>query len=110
MKTFQRFAQLLCFVSIVAVLSTTYPLPALAQDREVVRGQQLFTNNCTRCHGKTGDKGFLGAKDLTRSSLSREAAMKIILNGKGFMPSWKKRLTVSEVELVIRYILTLRRQ
>ena len=101
--------QSLYFVSIVVVLVTTCRFPATAQEQDSVRGQQLFMENCTRCHGRNGNKGFLGAKDLTKSSLSIERAKKIILEGKGFMPSWKKRLTVSEVDLVIRYILTLRR-
>jgi mono/diheme cytochrome c family protein len=90
------------------MLSVVAQAPATAQEQETARGQQVFLHNCTRCHGKHGDKGFLGAKDLTKSSLSPDAAKKIILEGKGFMPSWKKRLTVSEIDLVIRYIVTLR--
>jgi len=99
----------LYLVSVITMLSVAVQSPATAQEEEIVRGRQVFMKNCTRCHGKQGDKGFLGAKDLTKSSLAPDAAKKIILGGKGFMPSWKKRLTVSEVDLVIRYILTLRR-
>jgi len=108
MKATQIFTQSLYFVSIVVVLVTACRLPAMAQEQDSVRGQQLFMDNCTRCHGKNGSKGFLGAKDLTKSSRSPEGLKKIILQGKGFMPSWKKRLTMSEIDLVIQYILTLR--
>lgn len=110
MKTTHTFNVFLYVVCTVVVLGGAFQSPATAQEQETPRGQQLFMNNCTRCHGRNGNKGFLGAKDLTKSSLSREAAMKIILEGKGFMPSWKKRLSVSDVDLVIRYILTLRRE
>jgi len=109
MKATQIFTQSLYFVSMVVVLVTACRLPAMAQEQDSVRGQQLFMGNCTRCHGRNGNKGFLGAKDLTKSSLSIDGAKKIILEGKGFMPSWKRRLTASEIDLVIRYILTLRR-
>jgi len=109
MKTTQTFTLSLYFVCIVFMLAAAFRFPAMAQEQDTFRGQQVFRDNCTRCHGKNGNKGFLGAKDLTKSSLSREGAKKIILEGKGFMPSWKKRLTVSEIDLVIRYILTLRR-
>ena len=81
---------------------------AAGQSREV-DGQKVFKTNCTRCHGETGNKGKFGAKDLTRSNLEAADSKKIIENGKGFMPAWRKRLTTNEIDAVIQYIFALRK-
>ena len=73
-------------------------------------GRKIFETNCTKCHGSAGDKGRFGAKDLTISRLQIEAAKQIIQNGKNIMPAWGKRLSSSEIDQVIKYIVTLRRR
>ncbi len=47
-------------VSVILLLSTLcfHQLPALGGETTVNEGQQLFTANCAKCHGREG-KGFL---------------------------------------------------
>ncbi|HZE83721.1 MAG TPA: cytochrome c [Puia sp.] len=72
-------------------------------------GQLLFTQNCTRCHGADGTRGFLGAKNLQKSNLSDSAIVERIQNGRRIMPSWKKKFTMAEIWQLALYIKTLRK-
>ena len=73
-------------------------------------GQKIFERKCTRCHGKNGNKGFLGAKDLTKSTVEFNSLKTVIQNGRGLMPAWKDELTTEEIDYVAAYILTLRQR
>jgi mono/diheme cytochrome c family protein len=73
------------------------------------KGQVLFVKNCAKCHGKDGAKGLFGAKNLQRSVLSSSEYFSIISDGKRFMPSWRKKLSAEDINLVIAYIQTLRK-
>jgi mono/diheme cytochrome c family protein len=71
-------------------------------------GKVLFDKNCARCHGKNGAKGFLGAKNLQKSTLADEQLLNIISNGKRIMPSWKEKLSGDEIKIIVSYIKTFR--
>ena len=73
------------------------------------RGAQLFSMHCTLCHGKDGTLGMNGAKDLTRSVLSKEEMLAIVTNGKGVMMPYKNALTKDELEAVVAHVRGLRR-
>ncbi len=72
-------------------------------------GKELYEKNCVRCHGTSGTKHFLGAKDIQKSILDDNAILVIIQNGKRFMPSYKKKLTPEDVNSLKDYIKTLRK-
>lgn len=72
-------------------------------------GKELFEQKCIKCHGHDGTKGFLGAKNLRASTLSDGELTTIITRGKRIMPSWGKRLTAEEIQLVAQYVKTLRK-
>jgi mono/diheme cytochrome c family protein len=86
----------------------------------VKQGQALFTDNCVRCHGKTGvgdgpdgDPQALPA-DLTdpyRAPLNPDGTLFYkITNGKGKeMPAFKDKLTADQIWSVVEYIKTLRK-
>lgn len=93
----------LCFI--VNLLTA---LNALQKVQGVETGQKIFAQNCVKCHGRNGKRGFLGAKNLAKSRLTTEQSKKIILTGKGFMPAWQEQLTEAQIEKVIEYISTLR--
>ncbi len=67
-------------------------------------GKEIYTNKCIRCHGADGTKRFLGAKNLQRSKLDEATIALIIQNGKGFMPSYKAKLTSEEINQVIVFV------
>ena len=67
-------------------------------------GQKLYEQHCARCHGKDGTKGLFGARDLQQSVLPDAAIVLQIEKGKGFMPPFRKKLTVDEISEVMLYI------
>ena len=73
-----------------------------------VSGEAIFNTNCALCHGRKGDLGMSGAKDLTKSTLKREEMIAIIAHGKGNMMPYTNVLKPEEIELVVDHALTLR--
>lgn len=71
-------------------------------------GEQLYKKNCMRCHGADGTRGLLGARNLRRSVLDDAAVKNQILRGKGFMPSFRKKLREPELEALVVYVKGLR--
>jgi mono/diheme cytochrome c family protein len=71
-------------------------------------GQKLYEKHCMRCHGKDGTKGSFGAKNLRQSILPDVAIIQQIEKGKGFMPPFRKKLTVNEMAEIMLYIKSLR--
>lgn len=72
-------------------------------------GRPLFESKCARCHGKDGAKGFFGAKNLQVSVLSDAMVFATISDGKSLMPSWKKKLSETQIRSLTDYIKTLRK-
>lgn len=92
-----------------AILAAPAGLPSGAGGPGPVdTGKTLFGHNCSRCHGNDGTKGFFGAKNLQISRLSDSAITVQILNGKKFMPSFRKRLSQDEIQSLTQYVKTLR--
>lgn len=77
--------------------------------RYMTKGELIFVERCTVCHGENGDAGIAGAKDLTVSSLEGEELKNVILYGKNAMPAFKMMLEEeSEVDSLIVYLNTLK--
>jgi cytochrome c553 len=74
-----------------------------------VSGEDIFTTQCTLCHGADGKQGTSGAKDLSISILTQQEKVDIITNGKGQMTSYAKVLSKEEIESVATYIETLKK-
>lgn len=93
----------------IMMASLLFSFTSLNQEKpSIEKGKNIFFANCVRCHGTDGAKGKWGAKNLKQSTLSRTAVVNQISNGKGWMPSWKNRLTNTDIESVADYIKTLR--
>ena len=71
-------------------------------------GEMVFNTNCAMCHGRKGDLGMSGAKDLVISTLSRDEVTAIVTIGKGTMVPYGKTLSKKEIEAVADHVLTLR--
>ena len=80
----------------------------LAKAQNQPSGKALFENNCAQCHGNDGTKGRWGAKNLRASKLDDAAILNMISNGRGFMPNWSKKLPAYQIQLIAKYIKTLR--
>lgn len=77
---------------------------------------EIYIKVCSKCHGadgraKTSKGKRSGATDLTSDwNRDEERGLRIIANGKGQMPSFKKDLTPEERRSVFEYILRFGRQ
>jgi mono/diheme cytochrome c family protein len=71
-------------------------------------GEKLYRANCRQCHGVDGTRGFFGAKDLQKSRLEDISIIQQINAGKGFMPSFRNKLTPGEITAIVSYVKQLR--
>ena len=80
------------------------------EDNSVVTGKNLYTLNCSSCHGADGKLGLSGAKDLTLSVLFDQQRLDIITNGKNAMPSMKDALgSIQNIQSVADYVKSLKK-
>lgn len=75
---------------------------------------EIYSAHCARCHGadgraKTAKGKRVEATDFT-SDWNKDQArgIRIITNGKGEMPAFKKKLTANEIRSVFNYVLRFR--
>ena len=81
-------------------------LSAPNDDPELVAGQQVYTSQCASCHGAQGGGGR--GNQLTEGMVLNAfpdpaAEVAQIVNGKGQMPAFGKRLTEEQIANVVRY-------
>lgn len=79
---------------------------------------QLYGKNCASCHGRDGRaktlKGKLRhARDLTdadwQGRVSDERIFNSIINGKGKMPAYEKKLSEQEIDALVAYVRALKK-
>lgn len=97
------------------ILSACYPVrraeplvgPMTAASTSIKRGEQLFNENCFRCH--LGGEGGL-APSLNDKPLPRIAMRFQIRHGLGTMPAFsEQQLSDQQVEDIMDYMIALRR-
>lgn len=106
--------RLLIFIPLLALVSCggekAKPVIDPKTGEEVVSGRDLYSTNCTACHGDDGALGYSDAKDLSVSTLSDEEIMDMIINGKNGMMPYKNILkTEKERKAVMNYVKSLRK-
>jgi mono/diheme cytochrome c family protein len=79
---------------------------AVPDDPVLARGQQVYKDNCARCHGAKGGGGagvkLAGVVAARYPDISDHEA--VIENGKGGnMPSFKNQLSPEDIEAVARW-------
>ena len=108
------------FIVLLATFAITYPSllatissTAHAGAFPAVESAQLYAKQCASCHGKDGRaktvKGKLKhARNLTdaewQEKVSDERIFNSIMNGKGKMPGYAKKLSQDEIESLAGYI------
>lgn len=76
----------------------------------VLTGEELYSNQCSACHGLDGTLGVSGAKDLSKSTLTDKQILHILNEGKGAMPAQIQLIgKPSEMDSVIEFIKQLRK-
>ena len=103
---------LACLLSLIAIAQ---PSPAFntTSSGNGTGAAQLYSQNCTRCHGSDGRaKGYkakaVGARNLTdpqwQDRVSDERIFNSINNGKGKMPAYGKKFSEAEVNSLVNYV------
>src|ERR1041385_1789266 len=78
----------------------------------------IYNNQCAKCHGRDGRAKSLHAKhvharDLTaadwQDDVSDERIFNSTSNGKGKMPSFKKKLSENDINSLVTYVRQLRK-
>src|SRR5688572_18877776 len=73
-----------------------------------IPGEEIYTGNCTSCHGYDGKAGLMGSKDLTKSTMDENEMKSIIKNGKGVMTPFGTLLNDEEIAAVAKYVNSLK--
>jgi len=67
-------------------------------------GKALFEQNCSACHGASGDSEIGGAANLKTTRLSAQQINKVILHGKGSMPALGSLFSSAERDRIVTYV------
>lgn len=73
--------------------------------------RSLYVQNCARCHGSDGkSQTALGRKldaDNISGGTSTSKTVRLVTNGKGKMPSFKRKLTAAQINQIADYVKSL---
>lgn len=104
-------------LALIAGVSIAAGFAALVHSAPTVSSQavsprSLYIQNCARCHGSNGKaQTALGKKleadDLTASNASTAKIIRTVTNGRGDMPSFKKRLSKAQIASIAGYVKSL---
>ena len=92
----------------VAVSMILIALPcaaASADDTAVRKGERIYEDNCSNCHGAELQNNSSIAFDLRRLRADEHARfVNSVQHGKNAMPSWDGKLTGDQIESLWAYI------
>jgi mono/diheme cytochrome c family protein len=100
---------------LLVVLTAAFALPLVAcggdsdaggGGGEENLGQQVYGDNCARCHGPDGEGGVgpqLGDGAVKENYPDIEDQLTVIREGRNGMPSWEGELSPEEIEAVANY-------
>lgn len=82
---------------------------ALNSNDVAVMGKSVYNSYCLNCHGEDGKKAFMGAFDLSVSTMDRAGMVSVISNGRKAMTPYSGVLSEAQIEAVTDYIQTLKK-
>jgi mono/diheme cytochrome c family protein len=100
------------FIALAGVLAMTPETSANSTFAgEMSSPRSLYTQNCASCHGANGKaQTRLGKKldaDDISGGTSASKTTRVVTNGKGKMPSFKKRLSAAQIAQIAGYVSSL---
>ncbi len=98
---------ILSLVGLVGVLLACSAACGAMEEKPGSPGEAIFWDQCVMCHGRMGDLKMSGAKDLTKSALTKGEMIAIVTNGKAGMIGYGERLSKKEVEEVVDHVRSL---
>ena len=70
--------------------------------------RSLYVQNCARCHGANGKAQTALGKQLEADDISggisSAKVIRTVTNGRGDMPSFRKKLTAAQIKAVAAYV------
>ena len=115
----RRFCLISIFATAFGVVLISRPMTGEAGRSSARSAAELYTKHCASCHGKDGRAKTLKAKlnharDLTdpvwQERATDERLFNTIMNGKQKMPGFSKKLAEQEINSLVTYVRSLRRQ
>jgi cytochrome c553 len=109
---------LLVFLLCLIVFARPALVSGSAPSAGELSAAQLYSKNCSSCHGRDGHaKGLrgkhVGARNLTdaqwQDRVSDERIFNSINNGKGKMPAYGKKLSEAQVNSLVNYVRSLKK-
>lgn len=112
MKKMIKLTLVVSFALAAGIAAFVRNVAAAAAASEAASPRTLYLQNCARCHGANGKAQTelgkrLEADDLTTSSASTAKIIRTITNGRGDMPSFKKKLTTAQIVSIAGYVRSL---
>lgn len=106
---------------VLALLGATLLIGTGCRDKGTPEkeGERFFQKACARCHGESGEGGFVpeGAtvksRDLTsagwQSTVTDEELRQVIRDGRGQMSGFGQVFSLDQIDTIVKYIRTLRK-
>ncbi len=113
MKTFIKLGIVSGFVAagVFFVFSNSAKVNAAAAGEFASSPRSLYMSNCASCHGSNGKAETAKGRQLDADDISggtsTSKTVRLVTNGKGDMPSFKKRLTAAQIKSIANYVKTL---
>lgn len=84
---------------------------AASSNAESVSSRSLYNVHCASCHGRDGRsntaKGRETEADDITGGVSTAKTIRVVTNGRGDMPGFKKKLSAAQISSIARYVATL---
>jgi mono/diheme cytochrome c family protein len=68
-----------------------------------VSGEDVYGENCARCHGEDGQGGSGPTMEGVADRLTEDEHVEVVRNGRAGMPAWKDTLSDDEIAAVVEY-------
>ena len=114
MRVIAKYLVVAIAVFLFSISARTHTAPAESSAQAGgMDAAALFAKHCAKCHGKDGRaKTFRGrlsrARDLTNAEwqarVSDDALSTSIADGRGSMPSFKKKLSADEINSLVAHV------
>ena len=110
--TFKRVVSALQILALLGTAFTVLELfvkdpPALTLSAaDAVNGAEIYQQVCAGCHGPKGEGQYgkkLNEGAILQSMPQKADEVKIVLKGKGLMPSFESTLTAEQIDAVVEF-------
>ena len=95
----------------IAFTALVHTTPSVSAVAKAGSPRSLYVQNCARCHGANGKaETALGKKlgaDNISGGLDSAKIIRTVTNGRGDMPSFKKKLSKAQIKSIAGYVRSL---